>query len=97
MDDERRRIERAARAGAILEDELFRAAVEAVRGKLIGEFERSALDDDDARRAQRLCLDLLQRLVGELARHMTDGRLAAAELARPGRGKAWTARLRERL
>ncbi len=89
-------VARARRAREILEGDLFRGAVEAVREKLTKEFESSGLDDDDTRRRVRWQIDLLQRLVGELSRHMTNGTLAKEELSRIEKRRGALGRVKDR-
>ena len=71
---------RAFRAGQIRLDPLFRGAVEAIKDDIWSDFARSKPDDDEARRMARLRLDVLDRVLGELNRHMSDGTLATKRL-----------------
>lgn len=58
--------EKAGRARAILEDELFKEAILEIRAGCLSQFEASAIEDDDARKVARIQLGAIQQLVGQL-------------------------------
>ena len=69
-------IQRAVRADQILKDELFKDAVQEVRGAILNGIEMSALKDEELR--EKLCqqLILLNTVVGRLRTYMETGKLA---------------------
>ena len=83
--EEQRRIaetDRAARAKRLLDDELFKAAIDAVKDRIWRDFATSApgIEGDEARRLDRTGLDVLDRILGQLRHHVQTGRLAAEQL-----------------
>lgn len=71
---------RGERAKAILDDPLFKDAVRHVRDGAVREFTGSELWDDRTRTLARLKVDVLSGVVGELSRHMSDGKAAEKKL-----------------
>lgn len=80
-DKAREELNRANRASRILEDDLFVDAVEAVKDHLWGEFAQSKLSDDDTRRNARIGVDMLDRILQSLRKHIETGKMAKVELA----------------
>ena len=82
QDEAKRRdeVNRGERAKRILDDTLFKEAVEAVRDDIYGAFASSGIADDDARRIARLRLDVLNRVLKDLEHHMQTGELATEQL-----------------
>ena len=73
-------IRRGEHARQIVEDDLFRETVSAMREALISGIQRSAFIDEKLR--EKLCqrLALLEDLVGQLKTHMETGKFAAEEI-----------------
>ena len=73
---------RAARAGRLLEDDLFKGAVEAVKDRIWREFANSppGVEGDEARRNGRMGLAVLDQILGQLRHHVQTGRLATEQL-----------------
>ena len=83
MSEEKARQElyRANRAKSIIEDELFLEAVEAVKDQLWRDFAQSKLDDDNLRRNARIGVDMLDRILSSLRKHIETGKMADKALA----------------
>ena len=82
-DDEaarRAEVDRAHRARQILDDALFKEAVQAVKDDTLRMFSDSSLNDDHARLLARLRLDCLDKVVGQLLTHVRTGELAEKQL-----------------
>jgi hypothetical protein len=75
---------RADEARFILENQLFKEAVEAVEAALISGIKRAAFKESELR--EKLCQQLvaLEAVVGELRTHMETGKLAAETIKRRG-------------
>lgn len=80
----RAELDRAHRAARLLDDDLFKAAVEGIKDGLWREFSTSALDDDRRRLHIRLQLGLLDDLLKHIRRHVETGKLASRQLAQTG-------------
>lgn len=83
--DEQRRIaetERAAKARRILEDETFKAAVEAVKDKVWRDFtaSKSGSEGDESRRVAHQSLGLLDQVLANLRHHIATGKMAEEQL-----------------
>lgn len=85
---------RATRAKQILEDELFKAAVDAVRAKLHDGFAKSRIDDDGLRKQARIGLSLLDTILNDLDYHIQTGKLAKASLEEVEQRKGFLDRFR---
>ena len=74
--------DRAARAKRLLEDTLFKAAIEAVKDSIWRDFagSSSGVAGDEARRNARTGLDVLDQILGKLRHHVQTGRLASEQL-----------------
>ena len=85
------RSQRAAHAAGILDDEMFRAAVQAVRDGLVREFTtakpENLLD-------VRLMYDALERVVSALGEHIRDGQIVNARLDAINQRRTFLQRLR---
>lgn len=73
-------ISRAERARQLLDDELFKESVSAVRNALISGIERSAITDATLREKLGQQLIALSGVLSILVTHMETGRLAQEEL-----------------
>lgn len=73
-------LEKANRARAIFEDDLFVEAVERVKDQCWDAFVSSDLEDDEARRLARLRLEAINMIIGEFRMHAETGRLAEQQL-----------------
>ena len=99
-DDEKRaydEIHRGERARQIVEDELFTAAVEAIKDRIWDEFAKTQIDADNERRNARISLEMLQLLLKHLRHHMETGKLAKAQLTKITERKSWLAKAKERI
>jgi hypothetical protein len=83
-DDE---IKRAHRAEAILRDDLYTEAWDAVRARLLTIMETATSDEATLR--AKLCLGLLGDMRAHLARVVTDGKLAAEAIKMTRDGREW--------
>ncbi len=81
----------AARAQSILDDELFRDAVEAVRDRLLSEFKSGKPENA---KDVRLMYDALERVISALHEHMRDGQIVKARLDQINVRKSFLERLR---
>ncbi len=77
----RKELERANRTRQIVEDPIFRDAVQAVRDQLYKDFAKSDLGDDRKRLSARIGVDLLETLLTALEKHMQTGKMAEHTLA----------------
>lgn len=73
--------DRAHAAARLLEDPLMVEAVQACNDKLWREFAESPISDDETRRNARIGLDMLNRIVANLRKHIESGKLADKYLA----------------
>ena len=87
-------LDRANRARQIMEDPLFRDAVEAVKDQLYKDFAASPLEDDKQRLSARIGIDMLDRVLTSLRKHVETGKMAALSLADIDRKKTMMQRLR---
>ena len=83
--EESRRIaetERAGRAKRLLDDDLLKEAIEAVKDRIWRDFASSppGIAGDEARRDARLGLDVLDKILGQLRHHVQTGKLAQEQL-----------------
>ena len=83
-DDE---IRRGNRADAILKDELFQEAWEAVRGRLVVIMETAKTDE--ATLHAKTCLGLLNDVRQHFARVVADGRIAAESIKLEKDKRSW--------
>lgn len=79
-------VDRGARARRILEDDLWKDAVEKVATSIRRAWENSRPDDTEARERAYLELRLLNALVGDLKKVLETGELAGRQIER-ARGK----------
>lgn len=75
-----READRARQARAIVENPLFKEAVDACNDHIWGQFAKSEFSDDQTRRNARIALDLLDRLLKNLKRHIETGKMADQNL-----------------
>ena len=73
-------LDRANRARAIFDDELFESAVKAVKDRCQDSFATSRIHDDETRRYLRLKLDALNDVLFELREHVETGKFAEQQL-----------------
>lgn len=88
----RQELSRAHRAERIYGDDLFKAAIEAVRDKLWEDFARSALSDDETRRNARIGLAMLDGILKALKYHIDTGKLAKESLTEVESKRTWRRR-----
>lgn len=91
-DKAREELDRANRARIILEDELFSDAVEAIKDQLWKDFAQSRIPDDDTRRNARIGVDMLDRILQSLRKHIETGKMAKKTLADIEAKKNWLKR-----
>lgn len=72
--------DRGARAQRILEDDLWRDAVDKVRRNILRSWESSEVEDAESRERAWLELRLLKALVGEIEGVLKTGELARRQL-----------------
>jgi hypothetical protein len=68
---------RAERARVILEDELFKGALEGVREGIVSAFTKCPAGDTEKLREIRLLYEALNLVVGAIGKHMRDGEVVA--------------------
>ena len=73
-------VNRSARAKAILEDELFTAAVAEIERRILAEWRESPARDTEGRERLWEMLKLQERLVALLKEHIETGQIAAERL-----------------
>ena len=73
--------ELGSRASRLLEDPLFREAVEAIRNECRRSFETSKVDDDRGRLIARLKVDALEDVISKLVVHVRRGIMATDDLS----------------
>ena len=88
-DKAREELDRANRARVILEDDLFLAAIDAIKDQLWSDFAKSRIDDDNLRRNARIGVDMLDRILSALRHHITTGKFAVKTLAEIEEKRKW--------
>ena len=68
---------RGARAKAILESSIYQEAVEAVEAKIVADWKKSPIRDNEGQTALRLKLQCLEQIKGYLKEAMETGKLAS--------------------
>ena len=76
-----REVHRKGQAERIFNDQLFQDAVSAIKDGIWKDFAASDLKDNEARTLARLKLDVLNKLLTDLRRHIETGRLSEGRLA----------------
>ena len=74
--EQRARTARATRAKMLLNDELFKGALQAVRDEVVKSFTTCPVNDLDGMRQYRLMYELLDRIVGAIGQHVRTGQIA---------------------
>lgn len=69
-------IRRGQRAALILNDDTFKAGVQALRDRALESFRNASPADVEALRIARLEYDITERLVNEFMRFVADGKLS---------------------
>lgn len=82
-------LDRSNKCKAILEDEFFVAAVEAIKQQLYEEFARSPLEDDTQRLRARLGIDMLDKILSQLRHHIQTGKMAQVALTEIEQKRRW--------
>jgi len=96
-DEEKRahqEINRAHQVSQILDSKAFQDAVEAVKQQLYEEFARSPLDDENTRLRARVGVDMLDRVLKHLRKHIDTGKMATQALAEVDKKRRWFDRLK---
>lgn len=73
---------RGARAKALLEDEMFREAIDKVQAGIIASWKSSPVRDIDGQHELKLMLKLLSDLEGNIRQVMETGKLASIQIER---------------
>lgn len=73
-------IQRGERAEALLRDEIFREALEAVEAKYVTAWRNSSMDEYELRERAHICVCLLTDLKGQLIQYVRDGAIAGKQL-----------------
>lgn len=76
-------IDRATHAKQLLDDPMFREAMETIRAEAISTWEKTSARDTDAREIAWLTVKVLGRIEGVLQSAVDDGRIAAARVQAP--------------
>ena len=87
-------LHRAHRASQILEDDLFKEAIAAIRGGFQKDFEDSDLNDDDTRRNARIGIEILTRILRALKHHVDTGKMAQVSLSEIEQRRSFLQRLK---
>ena len=82
---------RADRAADILDDDLFKGAVKAVRDKLVADM---TTGDPDNLAHARMRYDCLEMVVSALCEHLRDGQIVKAKLGEIETRRTWLQRWR---
>lgn len=82
MDEAQERIiaDRGDRAQRLLDDELVRDALKAIRDQAVERFVKSGVDDERERLVARLQIDAAENFVNALLHHVRNGTLAKSNL-----------------
>jgi len=78
----RKELERAAKARAVLESELFQEAMAVIEADTLEKWKASPVRDAEGQLALRLKWQIIQEIRGHLADVMTSGKMASAQLDR---------------
>lgn len=77
-------LRRAQEADTLINNPLFKEAVEVVKDQLWTEFQAKDFNDDRGRLAVQLSLDMLNRVLKHIREHIRTGKLAKAGLSDTG-------------
>lgn len=87
-------IRRGQRAALILNDDTFKAGVQALRDRALESFRNAPAADVEALRMARLEYDITERLINEFTKFVADGHMSTIrkEAAEKSGGDKWTVR-----
>lgn len=73
-------VQRGQRAALILNDDTFKAGIQSLRDRALEAFRNANPSDAQALQVARMEYDVTERLVNELAKFISDGRLSAVRI-----------------
>lgn len=82
MTDDEATVRRAQRAELLLNDDLVKDALKAIRDKALTDFKTSKPDDIDALRVARLGFDAAEQFVNIFVNHVRSGKMAEERIKR---------------
>ena len=88
------KIDRAHRAERILNEDLFRDAIQELRDGAVNRLTHADVGDIETLRLARLEYDALEKIIDKLTAHVRDGQIAEKDLAQIKARKSWLSRLK---